>query len=62
MDNSSNVQPELSQAWTPSSPLITSKLGTLLSLLGGWATWQYVVTLVLSLVVYDQGIPVFNIG
>jgi len=50
--NTSNALPELPQTW----PSDTSQSqGTLLGFFAGWSTWQYVVTFLLSVVVYDQG-------
>ena len=52
MVNTSRAQPELPQTWTFS----TSQLqGSLPGFLAGWSTWQYVVTFLLGVVVYDQG-------
>ncbi|KAH0430802.1 cytochrome P450 [Colletotrichum camelliae] len=48
---SSASQPELNQTWHPN----TSQLQTSLpEFLAGWSTWQYVVTILLGAVVYDQ--------
>lgn len=47
-----STQPELAQTW----PNNTSQShGVLLDFLANWSTWQYVVTFLLSIVVYDQG-------
>lgn len=47
-----SAQPELPQTWA----LGTRQLQrTLPGLLAGWLTWQYVVTFLLGVVVYDQG-------
>lgn len=57
ISNISHLQPELSQA-LPSS---TFKLQDALpDFLLGWSVWQYVVTIFLGVVVYDQG--TCNIG
>ncbi|KAL4787740.1 cytochrome P450, partial [Aspergillus varians] len=47
--NISTAQPELQQ-WTSKPP----HLQGLSAFLTGWATWQYVVTVLLGIVVYDQ--------
>lgn len=47
-----STQPEPTQAW-PNSTFQSQ--GALLGFLAKWSTWQYVVTFLLSIVVYDQG-------
>jgi len=50
--NASSNQPELLQIW----PFNTSQLRSALpGFLAGWFTWKYIVTFLLSVVVYDQG-------
>jgi hypothetical protein len=47
-----SAQPERPQTW----PFSTSDLQcTLPGFLAGWSTWQYVLTVLLGVVVYDQG-------
>jgi C-22 sterol desaturase len=50
--NSSVAQPELSQTWPSTTP---QSRNTLLDIVAGWHAWQYVVTFLLSVIVYDQG-------
>lgn len=47
-----SAQSELPQMWHSNT---TQWQGTLLNVTAGWSTWQYVVTFLLGLVVYDQG-------
>lgn len=47
-----STQPEPAQAWTNST---SQSHGVLMDFLANWSTWQYVVTFLLSIVVYDQG-------
>jgi hypothetical protein len=50
--NSSMAQPELPQTW----PSITSQSrNTLLDAVAGWHAWQYVVTFLIGVIIYDQG-------
>ena len=50
--NASSIQHELPQI----SPSSTSQLQSAVKgFLAGWSTWQYVVTFLLGVVVYDQG-------
>ncbi|KAE8386079.1 cytochrome P450 [Aspergillus alliaceus] len=49
--NATGAQPGLQQTW----PASTSQLqGVLPGFLGGWSTWQYIVTVLVGMVVYDQ--------
>ncbi|KAI1980570.1 hypothetical protein LOZ53_000546 [Ophidiomyces ophidiicola] len=48
--NASSSQPELPQTW----PFTLQLQGTLSHALAGWSAWQYIVTFLLALVVYDQ--------
>jgi hypothetical protein len=36
-------------------PFQSSQLQNLTNFVAGWSTWQYAVSLILGLVVYDQG-------
>lgn len=47
-----STQPEPAQAWPNNT---SHSHGVLLDFLANWSTWQYVVTFLLSIVVYDQG-------
>jgi C-22 sterol desaturase len=52
MLNTSSAQIEVPQTW----PFRTSQLQAVLpNFVAGWSTWQYVVTFILGVVVYDQG-------
>lgn len=50
--NVSAALPELPQALSSNGP---GAHGTIVALLSGYSIWQYVVTLVLGVLVYDQG-------
>jgi C-22 sterol desaturase len=50
--SNSSAQHELPQTW-PTGP--SNFEGILPSALIGWSTWQYIVTFLLGVVVYDQG-------
>lgn len=52
MTNGSNAQFGLPETWPPSSSQFH---GSISALLAGWSTWQYVVTFLLGVVLYDQG-------
>lgn len=47
-----SIQPEPTPAWPNNT---SQSQGALLGFLAKWSTWQYVVTFLLSIVVYDQG-------
>lgn len=47
-----SAHPELLQ---PGSAAASLNLGQVSNLLSGWSTWQYVVTFLIGVVVYDQG-------
>jgi len=53
--NASRAQFELPPSWSSGASELR---GSLLNYLAGWSTWQYVVTIFLGLVVYDQGMMV----
>ncbi|KAL2862630.1 cytochrome P450 [Aspergillus lucknowensis] len=57
--NSSNAQLGLLQKW-PSKG--SSWREALVELLAGWPTWQYVVTVVLGIIVYDQAMYLWRKG
>lgn len=42
----------LPQTWPSTTPQLK---GALSQFLAGWSTWQYVLTFILGMVVYDQG-------
>jgi len=50
--NISVAQYELREKW-PSSP--SQSPGALLESFAGWSTWQYIVTFLLAVILYDQG-------
>lgn len=50
--NISGVQSELPQTWSLNT---SQSQGVLPNFLVGWSTWQYIVTFLLGVVVYDQG-------
>lgn len=52
--NASSAHPELAQTWPQST---FDRQSALPGFLAGWSTWHYVVTFLLSVVVYDQGKP-----
>ena len=58
VSNTSGTPPELLQGgpgWpSGTSPWLPSSLA---GIVAGWSAWQYVMTLLLGLVVYDQGKP-----
>ncbi|KAK1691034.1 hypothetical protein BDP55DRAFT_316401 [Colletotrichum godetiae] len=45
------LQPEVRQKWSNETVLPS---GTLPAFFSGWSTWQYIVTFLLGVVVYDQ--------
>ncbi|PQE27852.1 Cytochrome P450 protein [Rutstroemia sp. NJR-2017a BBW] len=49
--NSSVAQPELSQTWPSTTP---QSRNTLLDTVADWHAWQYVVTFLLGVIIYDQ--------
>lgn len=55
MFNTSGVQLELSQTWVFSSISQSSLQRVMPDFCAGWSTWQYILTFVLGVVVYDQG-------
>ena len=52
MVNMSSAQPELPQTWPSSTSQVQAALPAFLA---GCSTWQYAVTFLLSVVIYDQG-------
>ncbi|KAK2054786.1 cytochrome P450, partial [Colletotrichum caudatum] len=49
--NTAVAQAELQQTWSDSTSSLSSSLSGILT---GWSTWQYVLTFLLGVVVYDQ--------